>query len=62
MTVENKRNINDILKSLFFLLYFVILTAERLISLSASLPDVMQHGFFLDIYMTSVTIISIIGG
>lgn len=52
----------DILKSLFFILYFVILTAERLISL---ITMATSTGFFhnpFNAYMEILTVFAIIGG
>lgn len=61
--MDKKTNITEILKSLLFLLYFVILTAERIISLAAVAADnVLNMGAAFDIYTVSVTVPAIIGG
>lgn len=57
-----KNKISDILKSLFFILYFIILTAERVMSLVVS---AVQASLFLspfDAYMEILTVLSVIGG
>lgn len=61
--MEKKINIVEFLRSLLFLLYFVILTAERLISLIAVISDnILAAGAAFDIYTVSVTVLAIIGG
>lgn len=57
-----KNNINDFLKSLFFLLYFVILTSERTVSLVTSFSTGSAFSDALNIYMTLLTVLSIIVG
>lgn len=61
--MNKKISITDFLKSLLFLLYFVILTAERIISLVAVAADnILIIGVRFDIYTVSVTVVAIIGG
>lgn len=60
--MSSNSKVLDILKSLFFILYFVILTAERLISLITAAAGV---GFFqnpFNAYMEILTVLSVIGG
>ena len=60
--MNKNKKILDILKSLFFILYFVILTAERVISL---VTTAVQSAFFIssfDAYTEILTILSLIGG
>lgn len=61
--MNNKTNITELLKSLLFFLYFVILTAERIISLAAVVSDnILERGVAFDLYTVSVTVSAIIGG
>ena len=60
-TILKKSNTPDILKSLFFILYFIILTAERIISLFSHVPY-MFIGDPYEAFTGSLTILSIIAG
>ena len=50
--MNKNKKILDILKSLFFILYFVILTAERVISL---VTTAVQSAFFISSFDEMVT-------
>lgn len=61
--MSKKANVADLLKSLFFLLYFVILTVERVISFSAVIADkVLFWGVYFEYYAIAQTALALIGG
>lgn len=63
--MDKKISVTDFLKSLLFLLYFVILTAERIISLAAAAAEanmLLNINPAFNIYTVSVTVLAIIGG
>ena len=60
--MESKKNTSNTLKSLFYLLYFLILTAERVISLIQSFSAGAAFANKPESYMTVLNIIAIAGG
>ncbi len=58
----SKNKTLDILKSLFFILYFVILTVERAISLVLTASEIGFFSTAFNAYTEILTILSILGG
>lgn len=52
----------NVLQCVFFLLYFAVLTAERIISLAVALKTPFPEMDSLDAYMTILTLVSLCGG
>lgn len=59
--MDKKANTADLLKCLFFILYFVILTAERIISLGSQVPF-MFKGWIYEVVKGILVILSLAGG
>ena len=60
--MNNEYRITNVLQSALFLLYFIILTAERIISLVEAFRFGMPQMDMLDRYMTILTLVSLCGG
>jgi len=60
--MEKKIKIYNILQCVFFLLYFAVLTAERIISLCAAFKIPFGEMITLEIYMTIIAVISLAVG
>lgn len=60
--MENKKSVKNTLKSLFYILYFLILTAERAVSMACSFSDGAAFANPLESYMTVLVIASAAAG
>lgn len=60
--MSNRKKTLNVLKCVFFLLYFVVLTVERIISLTAAFSTDLAETGTLNIYMTVIALISLVGG
>lgn len=56
----SKAKTTDFLKALFFIIYFVILTTERIISLVSQVPIMLVSGY--EIFKTVLVILSLVAG
>ncbi len=60
--MSNKNTVLNIFQSVLFLLYFIILTTERIVSLVSSFQFGITQMGGLDRYMTILTLVSLCGG
>lgn len=60
--MEKKIFVFNVLQCVFFMLYFVVLTAERIISLAVAFKTPIAEMIPLDGYMTVLTVIALVGG
>lgn len=60
--MEKKSFVYNILQCVFFMLYFVVLTAERIISLVSAFGSPFSNMIALDRYMVVLTVLSLVGG
>lgn len=60
--MEKKTSVYNVLQCVLFLLYFVLLTVERIISLVAAFGTPFAEMLPLDRYMTVLTVLALVGG
>ncbi len=60
--MEKKTFVFHVLQCVFFMLYFVLLTAERIISLVVAFKTPFAEMIPLDGYMTILTVLALVGG
>ncbi len=60
--MEKKTSVYSVLQCVLFMLYFVVLTVERVISLVAAFGTPFGEMIALDAYMTVLTVLALAGG
>ncbi len=60
--MEKKTFVYNILQCVFFMLYFVVLTVERIVSLVSAFGSPFSNMTSLDQYMVVLTVLSLVGG
>ncbi len=60
--MEKKTFVYNILQCVFFMLYFIVLTVERIVSLVSAFGTPFSNMTSLDQYMVVLTVLSLVGG